>query len=449
MLVSQKRFATVLFLSVTLISLRAAAQQMEPEASATLASGTLNVILGNKSGFVIGTDSRMSSDTPFDCNGKPQLYCDNSQKLFWTTSHSAMSIAGFAVGRWKTHTPLDLELAPVLRRTFGPGGQSADEKSGAIPQIVNAVVEEALTGVAAIYDPRTPSSSLSLTATFARIDSNHEPVFQQMQLIETWIPMGPLKVLAPRYDTQLTRPVPITRFTAVTVGIPFVADAILGGIYKSVDPLILEYYRRRKADQLDDMTLSEMSALVRIVLRETKKFTDYVGGEDQIAEFPSDSDATFHLPKDLPIDAHTIPRLIRWDGLLCMSSQTPPCGNPPLSISFNSAQPPGEVRFTKFLMASEFKDIPVVLDNNLFVADTFEGVTLKWNGGPFFLYRNIFNNCVLELTVNVKADNHPELAVCRIVRKSAVAIPSGTVGLPVQMIPGPPGSINLPRGIGP
>src|ERR1039458_3668293 len=101
MLKTLGRFAPVLLLSATLMSVRAVAQQLAPEANATLASGTLNIILANKNGFVIGADSRMSSDTSFDCEGKLQLYCDNSQKLFRSTSHSAMAIAGFAVGRWK------------------------------------------------------------------------------------------------------------------------------------------------------------------------------------------------------------------------------------------------------------------------------------------------------------------------------------------------------------
>ena len=100
-------------------------------------------------------------------------------------------------------------------------------------------------------------------------------------------------------------------------------------------------------------------------------------------------------------------------------------------------------------MGSEFKDIPVTLDNNLFVGDNFEGVTFKWNGGQFFLHRSIIKDCVLEMTINAKVDGHPELRACRIIRKSAVDIPSGTVGLPFQMFPGPPGSIAIPRGLEP
>ena len=40
--------------------------------------------------------------------------------------------------------------------------------------------------------------------------------------------------------------------------------------------------------------------------------------------------------------------------------------------------------YIKFMVASEFKDIAVALDNNLFVANDFDGVTIKWRGGHFF-----------------------------------------------------------------
>lgn len=435
------RFAGMLLLSAVLMPLKGAAQQLEPETSATNASGTLNIILANKNGFVIATDSRMSSDTPFPCKGRSQLYCDNSQKLFRTTSHSAMAIAGFAVGR--SNTPLDLTVASVLRRIFGANGLVGDEASDVIPQIVEARLQDALIGVAATHDPSTPPPNLSVKATFARFDQNHVPVLQQMLLSEAWTSMGPLQQLVPQYSSTLTPPMPTTRFVPVTVGISFVADAILAGIYKSDDPLIQGYYRRLKSRQLDAMPLNEMSALALVILRETRKLTDYVGGDDQIAVFPLHGDPSFHLPDELSTEMQAIPRVMRWEGLLCTNTQTPPCGNAPLSFSVNPEQPAGEVRFTKFLLASEFKNIPVALDNNLFVADSFEGVTLKWNGGPFFSYRNTFKDCVLELTVSAQEYRHPELAACRVVRKSVIDLPPSTVGLPLQPMGTNPGSVVL------
>jgi len=84
--------------------------------------------------------------------------------------------------------------------------------------------------------------------------------------------------------------------------------------YKSADPLLQDYYRRRTNRQLDDMALKDIGALVRVILRETRKFTDRVGGDDQIAEFPAGGDATFHLPNALPTETQAIPRVMRWEG---------------------------------------------------------------------------------------------------------------------------------------
>jgi hypothetical protein len=76
-------------------------------------------------------------------------------------------------------------------------------------------LSDALTGVAAIHDPNTPAQSLSLTATLARLNSSGAPILQRLQMTETWTPIGPLGVLAPRYDSTIFREVPVTKFLPV------------------------------------------------------------------------------------------------------------------------------------------------------------------------------------------------------------------------------------------
>ena len=390
------RFGVLVLPMVTLAGTLALAQRPETERSTTLATGMLNIIIANKNGFVIAADSRMSSDKPFLCKDKRQLYCDNSQKLFRTTPHSAIVIAGFAVGRRINGSPLDLAVASALRKEFGMAGFRTDEQAGDALKLMDVFLSDALTGVAAIHDPNTPAQNLSLTATLARLNGDGVPILQQLQLTETWTPMGPLGIVAPRYGSTISREVPITKFFPVTVGISFVADGILQGAYKSSDPAIQDYYRRLKANQLDDMPLSEMRALALVILHETKKLTDYVGGGDQIGEFPTSEKVSFRLPRALPSDSQLTARLKRWEGLTCTKTQVPPCGNAPVSFTIDSAHPMNEP-FTKLLIASEFKDISVALDNNLFIADSFDGATFKWRGGTFFSYRNTFRNCILEL----------------------------------------------------
>lgn len=438
----------VLVLAIaSLLGTEAAAQKPENESGTTLATGTLNVILANKNGFIIAADSRMSSEKPIPCNEKAQLYCDNSQKLFRTSPYSAIAIAGFAVGRRVGGSPLDLAVASALRKKFGINGFPTDQYAEDTLNGVDIILSEPLIGVAAIHDPSTPATDLSLTVTLARLDSQGVPVLQQLQFVETWIPMGPLNIMAPRYTAKFSQKVPITKFVPVAVGIQFVADGILQGVYKSDDPAIQNYYRKLKSNLLDDMPLSEMRALALAILRETERLTDYVGGGDQVGEFPANGEISFHLPGTLLTDQQLTARLIRWEGLTCTKSAVPPCGNPPMSFTVDSSHPLNE-QFTKFLLASEFKDIPVSLDNNIFIADNFEGVTLKWYGGHFFSYRNTFKNCVLELTPDAQLSLYPELATCRVERKKIINLAPGTVGLH-QQGQDPPGLLTLPRGFGP
>ncbi|HUL35562.1 MAG TPA: hypothetical protein VL128_16885 [Candidatus Eisenbacteria bacterium] len=426
----------------------AVAQHADIRPSATLATGTLNLILANKNGFIIAADSRMSGEKPFQCGYKSQLHCDNSQKLFRSTPHSAFVIAGFAVGSRVGGSPLDLTVASALRKGFGLTGLPTDEQAGEVLKLMEAFLTDPLTGVAAIQDPTTPAQNLSLTATLARLNDNGVPILQQMRMTETWTPVGPLNALVPRYNSTIFREVPVTKFFPVSVGISFVADGILQGVYKSNDPAIENYNQKLKANQLDDMPLSEMRALALAILHETEKLTDYVGGEDQVGEFPAKGEVSFRLPDTLLSNKQLTARLMRWEGLSCTKSKTPPCGVAPMSFTLDSAHPMNEP-FTKFFMASEFKDISVALDNNIFVADTFDGATLKWHGGPFFSYRNTFRNCVLELTRNAQVSLYPELAGCHLELKDVVELTPDTVGRSGQTLPLPPGVFGIQRDYGP
>jgi hypothetical protein len=146
-----------------------------------IASGTLNLVLANKNGFVIAADSRMSSVTPFFCRGQSQTHCDDSQKLFRTGPKSALVIAGFAVGG--NNSPLDLAIASVLRKRFGNGLESDIH----VPDIVNGLanqLEMALENISEVAGPNNPPSPLWVT--FARVNENHIPVLRQYVFTGSW-----------------------------------------------------------------------------------------------------------------------------------------------------------------------------------------------------------------------------------------------------------------------
>jgi hypothetical protein len=356
------------------------AQQENAEWSPTMASGTLNLVLANKNGFVVAADSRMSSEHPFQCGGKPQLICDNSQKLFRTTPDSAMVIAGFAVGRF--HSPLDLTVSSVLLKTFASSRWLDVEHTREVPSVAEGVLKDALTGVAAMYDPATTSpQSLLMWATFARFDSDRLPIIEQNILVPQWKPTGPQNVLVPEYTVSSGNK-KVTQFFPLAVGITCIADAVFSGHYRTTNAVIQNYYKiRANQTLLDGMTVEEMEALAKAILAETRKYTDLVGGEDQIGAFPASGSVKWSLPASLPFEARLQPRVYRFSGLTCSNTNKPPCGVAPVSFFYSPQQPPDEV-IKKYFLASQFIQIPVALDNNLFVGNTFDHVTLRWSAAP-------------------------------------------------------------------
>jgi hypothetical protein len=409
------------------------AQGQDSEVRPTVASGTLNLVLMNKNGFVIAADSRMSSSMPFPCavTGKSQTYCDNSQKLFRTGPNSAMVIAGFAVGA-HNNSPLDLVVASMFRREFGSAGLPGEMgMPGAASDWAEHALTQALIGIASLFKPSDlPASALSLTTTFAGIGKDGAPIVKQLVFTETWHPAGPLSVMAPEYQVRPAE-AKVTKFLPVTAGITCVADAILSGIYKSDDPIIQSYKQKLSTRLLDDLSLQEMDALAKSILRETRKFTSLVGGENQIAIFPATGHVRWHLPQVLPSATQLSPSFMLWKGLLCLDQQ-PQCHGH-LSY-FQDFQHPIEETIPTFFLASQFKNISVALDNNFFVDNSFEKITFQWQGGTLpFMQGNTFFQCVVELPEGRELPPNSELSHCALVKKREVVVDASTVGAPSKM----------------
>lgn len=439
-----RRAVRALTLTVAILAAQTArTRHQEPESSPLAAQGTLNLILANKNGFVIVADSRMSTmNGTLPCNGHLQSYCDNSQKLFRTGKNSAMAISGFAVGKW--NTPLDLTVASVLRKRFGPEAASKDQdtfrQSMGWTQIQ---LSQPLREVAALYDPsKTSSQDLSLRAIFGGFGIDGAPVLGELRFTGAWQSMGPTNVLVPEYQVASGQAA-VTKFSPLTSGITCVADAVLVGIYKTEDPIILTYYQRKKNNQLDEMPLKDMRDLAVVILRETKKFTELVGGEDEIGVFPVKGEVEFTLPKSLPSESSQTARIMIFENYHCGNSDPKkwPCesnhATSGVSFIFDSEHPIDE-RFKKMFLANQFNNqVSVLLDNNLFVANSFDGATLKWQGADFFALRNTFSNCVLELPEGAEEPPNPDLhGKCRLERKRTIQIPRNTVGLPAPILQG-------------
>ena len=231
----KKSLLELLAIWTVTISLPSALGQRPVGDEAVISSGTLNLVLANRNGFVIAADSRRSALNSFSCtDGTPAkrardigyFYCDDSQKLFRTGTHSAMAINGFAVGGYSR---LQLAVASVLRKRFGPHG-IADNRGGVtmVGDWSSWALEQALVGVAALYDPPDlPESSMVFGATYAGFDTDGHPILRQQAFRGSWKPSPLPDKPVPEYTISDSHNVLVNRFIPVAAGIPHVANAIL------------------------------------------------------------------------------------------------------------------------------------------------------------------------------------------------------------------------------
>ncbi len=445
-------FALHAALVCVFLALPAVGQEITDAYSASLASGTLNLILADKNGFVVATDSRMSSLQPFECRpGLPKRrYCDDSQKLFRTGKHSAMVIAGFAAGRATTRSPLDLMVASVLRQNFSPCGQkifqvttgpaptakvicAPEEMSGPVSGLFN--LPPALTAVASLYDPEQFSpDQMRLTASWASIDDHGRVFIQQQYFNVTWMYTNH-HVPVPVYRVSRTPGDVVDRFYPVAEGINDIAFQILGGTYKSSDPIIKRYYRKLNAGPSgrDSMSLGELDDLARAILRETKKSTWLVGGPDQIGIFPVKGQPVIAGLSRLPTDKQLASRFLMnscFDYVTNDRRANGPCLDGSFREDFTHSL--DEV-IPQFFLGCTFSDVSVSLDNNYFIRSDFDGVIFKYAGKKTpFIFKSSLKNCAVEVPEGVVLDIPDVASNCRKVDVKSITLDKDTIGSPVQ-----------------
>jgi hypothetical protein len=449
MRVSQ-RFCVLALIIAVVVCPGTKAQQPSENKESAITSGTLNLVLANKNGFVIAADSRRSNPTTsFDCNGVQQHYCDDSQKLFRTSATSAIVIAGYAGGGARG-TPLDLVMANVLWQSFGPCGQRVLEQSGDGKMRIRCAEDVgALTGVGpdsewTKYGLEPPLSLVAsayklapkdmfFSVLFAGITQDQKVQLRVQQFSGTWIATGLQAAAIPYYQIQESAIITAEIFGRLTAGITCVADAILDGYYKSADPVIVRYYSKRNdRAALDSMSLAEMAELAHAILHETAKFTDYVGGADQIGVFPVNGERQWTMPV-LPVEKSLAQRFI-FHRCVSYTKGAPPVDGPCTRGSyFEDFQHPLDEVISQFFLGSQFTGVAVALDDNYFVRSLFDGVTFKYTGKSFLAVDNIYRNCKVEIPegIALPADLEP-FDRCEKIKKKNVTLDDDTVGKPIQ-----------------
>jgi hypothetical protein len=423
-----------IMLSCCLCAAQAGTDRDQP----SIQTGTLNVVLANRNGVVIATDSRRSSQKPFDCHGGQQTFCDDSQKLFKTGATSALAIAGFASGGWPgvSGTPLNVEVSSILRRRFGSSG--IPDQRGSVQAVVwyaEAEFVQLLPGLAGVFDPGT-ARNLSFFATIAGIE-NGLPKVAQVCLEPRSQAVG-RENLVLYFDAKPNcriggKPGSVTVehfIPPVLVGCPEcteIPSQIVSARFATNDPAILAYYSSVKTKNLDNFTTAQMEDLARAMLRKAAVHTDMIGGDPQVIVFPIKGEPSVSMPL-LPSNQTFVPNTVL--NTACMYSHDFPDGTP-LPGSRQSMTFEGknwtEAPTSQYFLADEFENVMVTLDNNYFVGDSFNSVTFNYFGSkqrserfnqpPFVILRPKFigNTCKVALAKGVDLPPHSGLERCEVV----------------------------------
>ncbi len=414
-----------------------AAQAGTGRDQSSIQTGTLNVVLANRNGVVIATDSRRSSKQLFDCHGRQQTFCDDSQKLIKTGAASALAIAGFASGGLPgvSGTPLNVEVSSILRRRFGNSG-IPDQRGnvGMVTSYVDMTFTQLLPGVAGIFDPSTPNPpELSFFVTIAGIENGVPKV---SQVCFTPQPkQGDRENVVFYFDAKPNcfmggQPGPVTVehfIQPVLVGCSEcveIPSKIASTTFPTHDPAILAYYSSVKTKNLDNFTTAQMEDLARAMLRKAAVHTDMIGGDPQVIVFPIRGELSVSMPL-LPSNQTFVPNMVL--NAACVYSHDSPDGRP-LPGSRQSMSFEGknwvEAPTSQYFLADEFENVTVTLDNNYFVGDSFNSVTFNYFGSrqrskrfnqpPFVILRPKFigNKCKVALAKGINLPPHSGLEQC-------------------------------------
>lgn len=334
-----------------------------------VASGTLNVVVGNRKGFVIATDSRL---TLFKASGSISQFRDDGQKLFRTGDRSALSFAGIAeVKRF------DFEVAKLLRGLCVQmkinGTTATDWLMSVFYQRLNIL---ALTLDAAGHRV-SPFSGLE-----CELDSNRVPVFRKTSFYPKHDSINAYTVLT-TFDVK-SWPIKVAKsFAYETVGIDSDAKAILEGKSNLRTPAVLRYLRLRQLNHLDSLTVDEMEALVNAIFKETIRRSQFVGGPVQMGSFSADGRVVWHQ-NSFPDHRSYVFRSI--------------IVTPHFKSMLDDFVQPLDVPFNQFIVANEFTQDTIVLSRfTNYLRNTFNNCTFVLCSDSGSFTNNIFtgNNILL------------------------------------------------------
>jgi 20S proteasome alpha/beta subunit len=362
------KYPAVLLLLGTLACGSCDGQESRPDGA--LETGTLNLLLANKRGFVIAADSRRTRLS----DGR---HWDDSQKLFRVGPRSALVMAGFA--SWAAQgSPLDVQVASLFREEFADHVWTSGKRPVTeLPSMVKVKIGYELELFGAMGSTNRPAlapEQLDFQVLAAGLIRGRVQIVR-LSFKPRVEALGPLDLATPFYDMQSTSTV-VETFVALSSGIDRIARDILDNTVDTREERILNYYRSRSAQQLDNLSLDSLRDLAVAILEETKRASEYVGGPNQIGVFPKRGRVNWTLPK-LATDETRFHSTI-----LNVGFTYTPGGLTPLEYSLAhgkrmitqfgvSMVQPFDQPFTQVFVGSWFRDVAVSLDGNAFTGNHF------------------------------------------------------------------------------
>ena len=313
----------------------------------SLSGGTLTVVLANRNGFVIASDSRQTwQDGHFD---------DNSQKIFRLGPSSAIAIAGFANNaREPFASDLRSELTKALPKYTDKNAESwtttVFESRLALLKLINAT-------------EGGPPEALNSYITLVRIGTDEIPE------ITTLIFDGGEPAAPPKVST-----ITAGDFKCRAFGIRDLVDAVQAGSYRGNNIVLNGFQSAFESSHIDKLSVRQMERIAIALIQETGKLSSRIGGPIQIGTFPTRKQAVWKQP-------------------------IPPSVGPVLGLfTFHEKElSTGTIRPALLGISLEvvnhstyYKSI-VVLDGNVFMENVFQGCIIETRDRSPLYWRN--NRC--------------------------------------------------------
>lgn len=360
------------------------------EQTSEVEAGTLNLVLANKNGFVIATDSKATG------SGQPRY---DSQKLFRTGPRTAVAVAGLAAVNLPE--PFQFEIAALISSHFGPTGLSDGRGS------LNAVDEWLTSDISAELDRLFTVYSVDgyfaepFVATLVGFNDGGVSEIRVIDFVPTRRALGLRGELFPHFEPKEDR-VTASSFRFVTVGVDKVARGVLVGEYSADSDSVRAYVSRLDRGRLDDMPLGDMKSLALAIFEATKgdsQASQVVGGDTQIGVFPTNGKDEWvqqSFPTRQPLFTRTS---LVIGASLSPKAQSPTEAGGAIEMVYQFGGP--LTPFRSIYVANEFRDEEVILAGSIFAGNIFRHCVLKSGAGYIFRDNNRCLNSVLE----VQTDN--------------------------------------------